>query len=92
MPLTAFPHPGALGGNGEIDGTPVGRPSIDFHRLTEPFSHAGLPAITIPCGFDRDGLPVGLQIAGGHYDDLGVLRAAAAFEAATEWHRRRPLH
>jgi Asp-tRNA(Asn)/Glu-tRNA(Gln) amidotransferase A subunit family amidase len=90
MPLTAFPHPGAAGGNTHVDGAPVRIPSLDFHRLTEPFSHAGLPALTVPCGFDRDGLPAGLQIVGGFRDDAGVLRVGAAYEAATHWSNRRP--
>ena len=89
-PLTAFPHPGPSAGNLEIEGIPVSHPAIDFHRLTEPPSHAGLPAITVPCGFDSDGLPVGMQIVGRRFDDEGVLRVAAAFEAGTDWHRQHP--
>ncbi|HCU89805.1 MAG TPA: amidase, partial [Gammaproteobacteria bacterium] len=50
-----------------------------------PFNMTGQPAATVPAGFTRDGLPVGLQIAGGHLDDPMVLRAAAAFEAARPW-------
>jgi Asp-tRNA(Asn)/Glu-tRNA(Gln) amidotransferase A subunit family amidase len=50
----------------------------------------GLPAISVPCGFTRDGLPVGLQIVGRWRDEATVLRAAAAFEAAAPWARRRP--
>lgn len=53
MPVTAFPHPGAADGNAHIDRFAVREPAIDFHRLTEPASHAGLPAITVPCGFGR---------------------------------------
>ena len=48
------------------------------------------PAISVPCGFTRDGLPVGLQIAGRWHDEVGVLRAAAAFEAAAPWAHHRP--
>jgi aspartyl-tRNA(Asn)/glutamyl-tRNA(Gln) amidotransferase subunit A len=44
-----------------------------------------LPAISVPCGFTADGLPVGLQIVGGWRRDTAVLRAAAAFEAACPW-------
>ena len=90
MPLPPFPHPGPAAGPTEIDGVPVERPAIDFHRLTEPFSHAGLPAISVPCGFTVDGLPVGLQIVGRHHDDLGVLAAAAAFEAETGYAQAKP--
>ena len=90
MPLPPFPHPGPAAGPTDIDGAPVERPALDFHRLTEPFSHAGLPAVSVPCGFTADGLPVGLQIVGRHHDDIGVLRAAAAFEVETEFAQRRP--
>jgi amidase len=53
--------------------------------LTYAFSVMGLPAISIPCGFTRAGLPVGLQIVGKRRGDAAVLRAAAAFEAAQPW-------
>jgi aspartyl-tRNA(Asn)/glutamyl-tRNA(Gln) amidotransferase subunit A len=51
---------------------------------------AGLPSIVVPCGIDRAGLPIGLQIVGPPFGEEIVLRAARAFEAATEWHRLRP--
>lgn len=55
-----------------------------------PFNLTQQPAISVPCGFSQSGLPVGLQLVGPmHRDDL-VLRAAAAYEAATDWHNRRP--
>jgi amidase len=50
----------------------------------------GLPAISVPCGFSAAGLPVGLQIAGRHRDDFGVLQLAHAFECATGHWKRRP--
>ena len=50
----------------------------------------GLPAISVPCGFTDDGLPVGVQIVGRWHDDFGVLQLAAAFEAATLVGQRRP--
>ncbi len=90
MPLTAFPHNVEAGGATEIEGRPIEEPSLYFHRMTEPFSHPGLPTASIPCGFDPEGLPVGMQIAASHHEDDLVLRAAAAFEAATDWHRRHP--
>jgi aspartyl-tRNA(Asn)/glutamyl-tRNA(Gln) amidotransferase subunit A len=52
---------------------------------------AGLPALTLPCGFDRDGLPIGLQIIGRPLDEPGVLAAAHAYEQETDWTRRPPL-
>jgi aspartyl-tRNA(Asn)/glutamyl-tRNA(Gln) amidotransferase subunit A len=57
---------------------------------TTPFNLAAVPAISLPCGFTSGGLPIGLQLAGRRYDDATVLRAAWAYENATEWHRRRP--
>jgi aspartyl-tRNA(Asn)/glutamyl-tRNA(Gln) amidotransferase subunit A len=52
----------------------------------------GNPALSIPCGFDADGLPVGLQLVGRIGEDALLLRAAALFEAAHPWaHRRPPL-
>jgi aspartyl-tRNA(Asn)/glutamyl-tRNA(Gln) amidotransferase subunit A len=59
-------------------------------RNTMPFNVLGLPAISVPCGFTADGLPVGLQIVGKAFDEAGVLRIAHAYEQATDWHRRRP--
>jgi amidase len=50
----------------------------------------GLPAISVPCGFTEDGLPVGMQIVGRHRDDWGVLQLAHAFEQATHFWRKRP--
>jgi len=90
MPLVAFPHPGAAAGPLQIDGHPVAEPWIDFHRLTEPPSHAGLPALSLCCGFTGDGLPAGLQIIGPPRDDAAVIAAAAAYQAATTWHSHRP--
>ncbi len=55
-----------------------------------PFNLLGTPAISVPCGFTGDGLPVGLQLVGRWFDEAAVLRAAHAFEGATDWHSRRP--
>jgi aspartyl-tRNA(Asn)/glutamyl-tRNA(Gln) amidotransferase subunit A len=51
---------------------------------------AGLPAISLPCGFDGDGMPIGLQIIGNHFDEATILRTAHAYEQATEWHKKKP--
>lgn len=56
---------------------------------TIPVNLAGLPGISIPCGF-ADGLPIGLQLIGRPFDEPTVLRAAYAYEQATQWHLRRP--
>jgi len=57
-------------------------------RNTQPFDIFGLPTISIPCGFSRSGLPIGLQITGPRLGEIQVLALAHAFEQATEWHRR----
>ncbi len=59
-------------------------------RNTRPFNVWGLPAISVPCGFTKSGLPIGLQIAGPHWREDLVLRLAHAYEQATEWHKRYP--
>lgn len=51
---------------------------------------AGIPAISLPCGFTSNKLPIGLQILGRPFDESGVLRAAYAYEQATDWHKQRP--
>jgi aspartyl-tRNA(Asn)/glutamyl-tRNA(Gln) amidotransferase subunit A len=61
-----------------------------YVRTCCPFNLTGLPALSIPCGFTDRGLPIGLQIAGRPFDESMVLRIGQAFEAATDWHRRRP--
>jgi aspartyl-tRNA(Asn)/glutamyl-tRNA(Gln) amidotransferase subunit A len=58
-------------------------------QYTSAFNLNGLPAVTLPCGF-ADGLPVGLQIVGRAFEEGTVLRAAGAYEEATDWHLRRP--
>mgnify|MGYP001046206622 FL=1 len=57
---------------------------------TRPFNYLGLPVVSIPCGFDDRGLPIGLQLAGRPFAEARVLRAADAFQRDTDWHRRLP--
>ena len=59
-------------------------------RNTRPFNVWGIPAISVPCGFTKDGLPIGLQLAAAPWREDAVLRAAHAYEQATEWHKRKP--
>jgi aspartyl-tRNA(Asn)/glutamyl-tRNA(Gln) amidotransferase subunit A len=61
-----------------------------YIRCTFPFNAAGLPALSVPCGFTAAGLPIGLQIAGRSFDEATVLRVGYAYEQATEWHAHRP--
>ena len=66
------------------DGTPV-----EF-RNTHMFDVLGLPAISIPCGFTRDGMPIGLQITGPRFGESRVLALAHAYQQITDWHTRAP--
>jgi aspartyl-tRNA(Asn)/glutamyl-tRNA(Gln) amidotransferase subunit A len=59
-------------------------------RFTAPFNLTGLPALSIPCGFTESGLPIGLQIVCGPWQEAKALRAGYAFEQGTEWHKRKP--
>lgn len=59
-------------------------------QFSYPFNLSGNPAASIPCGFNADGLPAGLQIVGPRFDDLGVLQASAAFEQVRPWQQHRP--
>jgi aspartyl-tRNA(Asn)/glutamyl-tRNA(Gln) amidotransferase subunit A len=63
---------------------------LSWAEFSYPFNMAWNPAASVPCGFTQDGLPVGLQIVGRRFDDLGVLQAAAAFEAVQPWHDKHP--
>ncbi len=58
--------------------------------FTLALSLAGLPGLSLPCGFDEEGLPIGLQIMGSAFDEETVLRVAHAYEQATEWHVQEP--
>lgn len=59
-------------------------------RFTYAWSLAGMPAVSVPCGLSRDGLPIGMQLAAAPWHDRVALRAGIAFQAATDHHRRRP--
>ncbi|MEC0302488.1 MULTISPECIES: Asp-tRNA(Asn)/Glu-tRNA(Gln) amidotransferase subunit GatA [Terribacillus] len=58
--------------------------------LTIPVNLAGVPGISLPCGFSSEGLPIGLQIIGKHFDEATIYRAAHAFEQATDHHKQKP--
>jgi amidase len=73
----------------EIDGIEMAT-YIDWMATCYAISCTGMPAISVPCGFSPEGLPIGLQIVGRHHRDLDVLRLANAFEQVTQHARRRP--
>ena len=80
--------------------TPIAAPPLEgpdaveqagrLTRFTSPFNLTGLPAISLPCGYTGLGLPIGLQIVTRPLEESALLRAANAYEGATEWHLRRP--
>lgn len=80
--------------------TPIAAPAIEgldaveqaarLTRFTAPFNLTGLPALSVPCGFTKDGLPIGLQIVSRAWADAKVLNAGYAFEQATDWYKQRP--
>ncbi len=66
--------------------------SVELTRCTNPFNLTGLPALSVPCGFTRSGLPVGLQIVGRPDDEATVLRVGMTYERATRlWTQRPPM-
>ncbi len=60
----------------------------DIHTI--PVNLAGIPAMVVPCGFSREGLPIGLQIMGKHFDEGSLIRAAFTFEQNTDFHLKKP--
>lgn len=63
---------------------------IDWMKSCYYITVTGLPAISVPCGFTEDGLPVGVQIVGRHQNDFGLLQFAYAFQKATGFAKLRP--
>ncbi len=86
LPLPAFPielsNQDIL-----IDGI-VDNSTVSLLRLNMPFNLAGLPSISLPCGFSKDGMPIGLQIVGKPFEEAMILRIAHAYQQLTDWHRR----
>lgn len=85
-PMTAFPIAGA----GSASQEKVAQQRVATTKLLRGFNATGHPALSVCCGFDSQGLPVGLQIIGGLWDEATVLHAGYAYEQATNWHAHRP--
>lgn len=75
---------------GEKSSDPLAMYLADIYTIAANL--AGLPAISIPCGFSAGGLPIGLQLTGGLFDELRLLQVARAYERETTWHTRSPSH
>lgn len=76
----------------ELEADPLASRPMEVRMLrnTRPFNGLGMPSISVPCGFTRSGLPIGLQITAAAGDERTVLQVAHAYEQATTWHNRRP--
>ena len=76
----------------DIDRGPPGTETrfLAVSANTRPFNYLGLPAISVPCGLDPNGCPIGLQIAGRPFGEARILRVADAFQRDTDYHMKRP--
>ena len=83
LPTTPIPAP-------VLEGEDAVERARQLTRFTAPFNLTGLPALSVPCGFTKDKLPVGLQIVSRAWNESGVLRAGFAYQQATEWHKMKP--
>ena len=91
LPAIPFPLPTIEETDTEEKGGPaVLKMVAGFTGLTRPFNTLGIPALSVPCGFSAENLPIGLQIVGRPLEDGRVLAAAHAYERAQRWHTRRP--
>jgi aspartyl-tRNA(Asn)/glutamyl-tRNA(Gln) amidotransferase subunit A len=83
---------GASGGATTPNPAPdaAARPQFDPDENARPFNGYGLPVISLPCGFTKDGMPIGLQIGGPLFGELNVIALAYAYQEATDWHKRKP--
>ncbi|MEC9307895.1 MAG: amidase [Chloroflexota bacterium] len=87
QPITAPP---LLASTVDINGETIGTTAA-LTQYSRPYNISGTPAISIPCGFSKSGMPIGLQIAGKAYDEAMVLRISKAYQDSTAWHQHRPI-
>jgi aspartyl-tRNA(Asn)/glutamyl-tRNA(Gln) amidotransferase subunit A len=83
LPTTPIPAP-------LIEGTQAIQAARQLTRFTAPFNLAGLPALSVPCGFTGNNLPIGLQIISKHWGEAKVLQAGHSYQKLTNWHIRHP--
>jgi aspartyl-tRNA(Asn)/glutamyl-tRNA(Gln) amidotransferase subunit A len=81
---------GAAGRGGAAGGAGAAGGGGGSTFVMNTYDTYGVPSISIPCGFTKDGLPVGLMICGPHFSESKILALAAAYENATKWHRMKP--
>ena len=92
-PVPAPPIEECKSGAVTVDGTVIklqDRRGNFLTMCTIPFNVNGLPSLSLPCGFSKEGMPIGLQVASGAFQEGTVLRVAHAYEQATPWSERRP--
>ena len=82
--------PSIESGTGRPGGHYEGQRDMARRRLTSPASLAGLPALSVPCGFSEEGLPIGFQLIGKPFDEATLFRVGHAYESATGWHAMHP--
>jgi isopentenyl diphosphate isomerase/L-lactate dehydrogenase-like FMN-dependent dehydrogenase len=88
-PMSGLPAPAHGAKHTVIDGQKFDVLTA-FTHFSRVFNLTGSPSVSVPCGFTSNGLPIGLQLVGALFDGRTVLRAAHAYEQATDWHKRRP--
>ena len=89
MPASPTAAPPIARSTGSPGGYYQGRLDLARRRYTSPAALAGLPAISVPCGFTESGMPIGLQIIGRPFSESDLFRVARAYEQAADWHPRR---
>ena len=91
LPAIPFPLPTIEETDTETKGGPaVLKMVAGFTGLTRPFNTLGLPALSVPCGFDSNGAPIGLQLIGRPFDEALLYRVGHAYQGATDFHRKVP--
>jgi aspartyl-tRNA(Asn)/glutamyl-tRNA(Gln) amidotransferase subunit A len=83
LPTTPIPAP-------VLEGEDALERARQLTRFTSPFNLSGLPALSLPCGFTRSGLPIGLQVISRAWNESGALRVGYAYQQVTEWHTMKP--
>jgi Asp-tRNA(Asn)/Glu-tRNA(Gln) amidotransferase A subunit family amidase len=90
LPTSPIPAPKIADAPGIKDQADASSRISGVRSFTGPFNLAGVPAISVPCGFSSGGLPLALQIVGRPFGDADVMKAAHVYEQNTPWHTRRP--
>ena len=90
FPTGPVPAPAIADSTGRAGGYYQGSADLGRRRYTSPAALAGLPALSVTCGFSGSGLPIGLQLVGRPFDEATLFRVGHAYEQATEWHAMRP--